>query len=933
MSDVDLVALFPADLQAQAARLLPYSPYLQTQLAHHPEWVETLCDTTAYTEGELVQHIATDLATVTDEQTLLQRVRHIRHQESMRIIWRELSGAACVEETLRTTSDLADGLVDSVLHWWHAKLVEKHGEPRNQAGEAQYMLVLGMGKLGGRELNFSSDIDLIFTFPDSGETDGRRCIDNQNFFTRLGQKLINTLGQMTADGFAYRVDMRLRPFGESGALALSFDAMEHYYQTHGREWERYALVKARVMTQDQTQAGEDLMQRLRPFIYRRYLDYGAVEQLRDMKIRINREAQRKGKRNDVKLGRGGIREVEFTAQVFQLMRGGRERELQQRNLLKTLDVLETLELLTPEEVSQLRAAYCFLRQTENRLQMWQDEQTHALPDEAAQCTLLAESMDFADWDAFAAVLKAHREQVAAIFQRVFAVEDDKPEQDDLIHVWQGDLDAEQAQAVLAEWQFLPAEAAWEQLQALRNGRLFNALTDVAHKRLDRLMPDVLQACAKQTVPLRALERSLEVIQAIARRSGYMAMLADHPAALEQFVKLVQASSWITTELTQHPILLDMLLDTRELYHPLNRAELQAALQAELARVDPEDTGAVMERMRQFKQAQVLRVAAADISGHLPLMVVSDQLTWIAEVILQAAADNIWQVMTAKHGVPCYTLDGELHEAGFGIIAYGKLGGLELGYGSDLDIVFLHDSTGQNQQSNGAKPLENQVFFVRLAQKIIHLLATFTHDGRLYETDTRLRPSGASGLLVSSLDAFRQYQQEKAWIWEHQALLRSRAVTGSRSLQAGFEAIRQAIVCQPRDTEALRQEVVSMREKMWAALGSKDEQLFDLKKDPGGITDIEFMVQYLILAHAQQQPALAQWSDNIRQLDSLQEADLLSSEQAEGLQTIYRHLRNRVHECALQEQDAKVAAAEFSEERAFVAACWAALMQPPAQTVE
>ncbi len=906
------------------------SPYLAERLLLFPEWTAALPASVPYAEGELVAAIAAEIQPLDDEASLQRAVRQIRHRESVRIAFRDLSGSAELEETLRTTSDLADALVGSVLNWWHQRLQAKYGTPLNRTGTPQQMLVLGMGKLGGCELNFSSDIDLIFAYPEAGETDGRRTLDNQSYFTRLGQKLINTLGQVTGDGFAYRVDMRLRPFGESGALALSFDAMEHYYQTHGREWERYALVKARVMVGDAAD-GAELMQRLRPFIYRRYLDYGAVEQLRDMKMMINREALRKGKLQDVKLGKGGIREVEFTAQVFQLMRGGRMQALQQRNLLQTLQALVKLELMADAEVEQLRAAYCFLRRVENRLQMWMDEQVHALPEEPERQQALAVSMGYADWDRFMQVLDAHRARVSAIFQRVFVVEDEATqEQKTLGHCWQEQMEDEQAHALLSAWGFEPATESWQQLQALRSGRLYQSLTELARNRLDRLLPLLLAVCASSDQPAQALTRSLEVIQAVARRSGYVAMLADHPGALEQFVKLVSASVWVTAQLTQHPILLDTLLDTRQLYRPLNRQELGDALARELEQVDPEDVGQVMERLRQFKQAQVLRVAAADITGMLPLMVVSDQLTWIAEAILEHSSAHAWQMLTAKSGLPHYQLDGIEHTASFAIIAYGKLGGIELGYGSDLDIVFLHDSSGQQQQTDGDKPLENPVFFARLAQKIIHTLATFTHDGRLYEIDTRLRPSGSSGLLVGNVDAFYEYQRDKAWVWEHQALLRARAVTGNESMRARFAALRRDILCQPRDLVVLRIEVINMRQKMWDALGSKQGSKatapFDLKKDPGGITDIEFMVQYLILAHAHRYPELVAWSDNIRQLDSLREAGLLTEAQAGRLQDIYRLLRDQVHKRDLQEAAVTVECTELAEARDYVRQCWSELVE-------
>lgn len=881
-----------------AEAILSASPYLQRQLERHPDW-QALCETSQpYADGELFQKIADEIRAIPDHTTLLRVVRQIRHRESVRIAWRDLSGMAETAETIRTTSDLADALTDAALNWCYAELTAKHGTPRCRDGEPQQLVILGMGKLGGSELNFSSDIDLIFAFPEKGDTDGRRPLDNQSFFVRLGQRLIATLGQTTADGFGYRVDMRLRPFGEVGVLALSFDAMEHYYETHGREWERYALIKARVMAGDQ-QRGAELMERLRPFVYRRYLDYGAVEQLRDMKAMINREAERRGKYQDVKLGTGGIREIEFTAQMFQLMRGGRIPELRERNLLRTLDALLAQQLLSAEEYGVLRPAYLFLRRTENRLQMWNDEQTHSLPDKPGQQASLAVSMGFADWDSFLAELNRHQRAVSGIFQRIFAVENNNNHQP------------------------MPEHPA---IHALLESRLYNTLTDTGRSRLNRLLPALLDACNAVANPQQALERSLRVVQKVAPRSGYIAMLADNPGALDQFVRLVSDSLWITGQLTQHPILLDQLLDSRQLYTPLNREQLGAALRQELERIDEGDTEQVMERLRQFKQAQVLRVAAADITGVLPLMKVSDQLTWIAEAVLEESQRHVWKTMTAQTGVPTYKVDDEVHEAGFAIIAYGKLGGLELGYGSDLDIIFLHDSHGQAQQTNGKKVLENAVFYARFAQKVIHTLSTFTPAGRLYETDTRLRPSGASGLLVSSLEAFRTYQQEKAWVWEHQALLRARAITGSASLRAQFDQIRHDILCQSRDQAKLRKEVISMRQKMWESLGSKDTTIFNLKKDLGGITDIEFIVQFLIIAHAHESPDLVRWSDNIRQLESLQQAGILGAEQAETLADIYRTLRDRIHELSLQEEDAKVPAEQFAREREYVRQAWVELVE-------
>ncbi|MEN9432772.1 MAG: bifunctional [glutamate--ammonia ligase]-adenylyl-L-tyrosine [Pseudomonadota bacterium] len=922
-----LIPRFAPLASAQVERVLASSLYLQEQLLRFPEWIEGLINSQAYTEGELYQTIQSTLPESTDEATLLKLVRQTRHRETVRIAWRDLMGLAPLEETMRDCSDLADALVEASLTWWYRDFCTKHGTPRNEEGQAQQLVILGMGKLGGRELNFSSDIDLIFAFPEAGMTDGRRELDNQTFFVRLGQKVINTLGAITGDGFAYRVDMRLRPFGDVGALALSFDAMEHYYQTHGREWERYAMIKARVMAGDKVQ-GAELMSRLRPFIYRRYLDYGAVEQLRDMKAMINREAERKGKYQDVKLGRGGIREVEFIAQVFQLMRGGRDRELQQRSLLPTLAALTQLELLTPEDEHTLRDSYCFLRRVENHLQMWKDEQTHALPDDPHQRQVLAQSVGFADWDSFLEVLNAKREVVHALFRRIFAMEgedtsafDDEETETNTLELWCGNLDQTKALQLLSTLGYKDSEDINRVLTELREGRLYQTLTELARTRMDRLMPNLIVIASKQPDADTALKRTLTIIQAIAKRSVYMSMLGDHPEALAQLVKLVSHSIWLTTQLTQHPILLDELLDAQALYHPLNRAELHKALTYSLSRVDEDDTEQVMEQLRQFKNTQILRVAAADISDILPVMKVSDQLTWIAEVILEFTWQNVWAMLSAKSGVPTYRVGDETKSAGFAVVGYGKLGGIELGYGSDLDIVFLHDSEGEKQVTNGEKPLENSVFYTRLSQKIISMLSTFTHDGRLYETDTRLRPSGASGLLVSSVEAFRKYQFEKAWLWEHQALLRARALTGSKAICEQFEQVRREVLCQARDPQVVKQEVVTMRQKMWENLSSKKSEVFDIKKDPGGITDIEFIVQGLILMHAAQYPSLVEWSDNIRQLESLQKADVLPANEAQQLADIYREMRSCIHTRSLQELDAKVPSTLYQVERETVQAIW------------
>ncbi|MDD3517656.1 MAG: bifunctional [glutamate--ammonia ligase]-adenylyl-L-tyrosine phosphorylase/[glutamate--ammonia-ligase] adenylyltransferase [Chromatiales bacterium] len=887
----------------------------------------------AYAGRELAQRVRLVVQGAESEDALKTSLRELRRREMFRIAWRDLAGLATLDETLGDLTDLAEHCVDEALAWLHVEQCGRLGTPRDVEGNEQRLVVLGMGKLGGRELNFSSDIDLIFAYPEAGETDGTRGLDNQQFFVRLGQRLIRAIDDKTADGFVFRVDMRLRPFGDSGPLVMSFDAMEEYYQSHGREWERYAMIKARVIAGDRT-AGEQLMNALRPFIYRRYLDYGAFASLRDMKALINRESARKGLKDNIKLGEGGIREVEFIGQTFQLIRGGRDRRLQIRGIRPVLRRLVELDLLPDWACEQLLDAYAFLRRTENRLQEVADQQTHRLPEDPGRRRLLALSMGFDDYDAFHAELARHLRRVHEQFELVFAApqreegrngEAEAGGVQDFHALWIGGLSATRAETALEQAGFAQATAAYEAIEGLRDSRTVQSLTATGRERLDRLMPLLIAACAGSGQPDSALARVLELVRTIARRSVYLSLLVENPLALSQLVRLCAASPWIADLLTRHPILLDELLDARRLFAPPDRAGLDAELAEELAQVTQGDLEQQMDRLRHFKQAQVLKVAAADVAGVLPLMKVSDHLSWIAESVLEAVYRLVWEQLVEKHGRPRCVVDGEPREPGFAIIGYGKLGGLEFGYGSDLDIVFVHDSAGEQQQTDGGRPLDNESFFARLGQRIMHMLGAYTPAGRLYEVDTRLRPSGAAGLLVSSLAAFEKYQQESAWTWEHQALVRARPVAGDAVVAQGFARIREAVLCRPRELATLKRDVREMREKMWQELGSRDPAQFDLKKDPGGIADIEFMVQYAVLAHAAEHPRLAVYSDNIRILEGLVACGLMSEDDARFLTDTYRSFRDRIHGLALQEQDAVVAADEFAREREVVQALWTRLM--------
>lgn len=828
-------------------------------------------------------------------------LRQLRTREQMRFIARDLQRLCTLSELTRELSDFADAVLEVALAQAHAEVVLLHGEPLGEAsGRPQRLVVIGMGKLGGQELNLSSDIDLIFAYPEDGETNGARPVSNQEFFIKVGQRLIQYLDPVTGDGFVFRVDMRLRPWGDGSALAVSFDAMESYYERHGREWERYALIKARVCAGDRA-AGEQLLKGLRPFVFRRYIDYGAFESLRDMKAMIEREVRRQDREDNIKLGSGGIREIEFIAQAFQLIRGGVDHSLQERQLLRVLPLLAERQLLPAQAVTELTEAYHFLRDSEHRIQALHDQQTQTLPADAADRQRVAGAMGFADWTAYVAELSRQRGLVHRHFRDVIVAREEES------GTAPGPLPE--------EW---PAP-----VQALLSGRAIGQLSGTARDRLDRLLPTLVRLCQQHEHGELALVRVMPLIEATLKRSAYLVLLIENPEALLRLVDLCAASPWIADALTRHPVLLDELLNAATLFAPPTRDDLAADLRAQLARVPEDDLERQMDILRIFQKGQVLRVAASDLKGTLPLMKISDSLTWIAEAVLQEVLNLSWHQLVARHGQP-QRADGSLCDPGFIIVGYGKLGGLELGYGSDLDLVFIHDADPQSD-TNGAKPLDGASFFARLGQKIIHLLTTAMSSGQLYEVDMRLRPSGASGLLVTSLEGFEQYQREHAWTWEHQALVRARVVAGDPHLAAGFNAVRAAVLARPRDPVALRQEVVDMRDKMRAHLAPKDPLAVDLKHSPGGLVDIEFLVQYLTLAHAATQPALTTWPDNVRLLDTLAQAGVLSAGDADALKAAYLALRARGHRQALAHADRLLAPDELGAEREAVQVIWRRLM--------
>ncbi|HUM99041.1 MAG: bifunctional glutamine synthetase adenylyltransferase/deadenyltransferase [Halothiobacillus sp. 20-53-49] len=853
------------------------------------------------------------------------RLRQIRRAEMARIAWRDVNDLAPTAETLHDLSELADLCVQQALALHEQILTARHGTPRDANGMAQQLIVLGMGKLGGNELNYSSDIDLIFAFEQEGETDGARAISNTEFFIKLGQRLIKSINEVTRDGFVFRVDMRLRPHGDEGALALSFDAIEAYYTTLGREWERYALIKARVIAGDFA-AGARLLQLLKPFVYRKYLDFGAFAQLREMKKAIEQEMSRKGLIENIKLGPGGIREVEFIGQLFQLLRGGREPLLQNRSILTTLTVLLELKELPAPIVGELTAGYDFLRRAENRLQMMHDQQTQTLPQDEGDRARLAYAMRYPTWADFLDALNHHRHRIHRHFGAVLQTQrDEVPDTDPLSRLWHQSLSRDYALAALQQAGFHEPSAALTVLTDWQNA-LQGKVSDTVRQRLDLLIPKLLRQVAALDAHARILSAMFALVSAVLSRSVYLALLIEQPQALNQLIQLCAASPWIAELLRQQPILLDELIDPQSLFHQPTTHELKAELTGFLARF-PDDEERQFDELRRFRQLAVLRVAAADVMGILPVMRVSDQLTWIAEVVLETVLQRAYQQLIDRHGEPSATrADGLRYTPGFAIIAYGKFGGIELGYGSDLDLVFLHNSTDTDALTQGPKAIDNQVFFARLTQKIIHTLSIRTPAGVLYEVDTRLRPDGASGLLVSSLQGFTHYQNTQAWLWETQALCRARFIAGSSDIAYEFTQIRRACLSQARDTAKLKHGVIDMRAKMRSEQEPTPPDQFHLKKGLGGITDIEFMVQYLLLRHAHAQPEITQFTDNIRQLRALAQHHFMDEATCEALVDAFQNLRNAIHHRTLLQQPITAPCAEFEHERALVIAAWSKLFE-------
>ncbi|MGO9444071.1 MAG: bifunctional [glutamate--ammonia ligase]-adenylyl-L-tyrosine phosphorylase/[glutamate--ammonia-ligase] adenylyltransferase [Thiobacillaceae bacterium] len=805
-----------------------------------------------------------------DEAQLNSRVRQLRNRVWAVTAARDLAGVGDLHEVTHTFSDLAETTINAALQFHRNDLAARFGQPIDPDGRPMELTVVAMGKLGGRELNVSSDIDLIFLYPEEGKTHDSASLSHHEFFIRLGRKLIGALSELTADGYVFRVDMRLRPWGESGPLAMSYAMLEEYLVSQGRAWERYAWIKARPIHGEHL---EELDAIVRPFVFRKYLDFSAFAAIRDLHAQIRHEVARRDMRDDLKLGPGGIREIEFTAQVFQLIRGGRIPALQIRPTQEVLHLALDTGAISQLAHDELIAAYVFLRRMEHCIQYLDDAQTQSLPSDPDSQQRVAEMMNYSDWSTLLATLHIQRGRVTNHFKQIFIGRQFGPQHHPVTRLW---LTPESSAKVLSELGYRNADASSSELRRFKEG-LYQRLPESAQVKLNSLIPALIQVAAEHSNADDTLARLMRLVEVIARRTTYLALLTEYPGTLKQLSKLVSASPRAAELITHQPALLDELIDPEQLLLSPDWPILFKRLSQQMDQ-HATDTGEQMDALRQFKQVNELRLLAQDVAGILSVENVSGHLSSMADGLLAETLKRIWFGLEQGHPA----------QPKFAIIGYGKLGGKELGYASDLDLIFLYDDPSP----------DSGVLYARIVRRIITWLCTATPAGILYDTDLRLRPNGASGLLVSSLAAFKSYQLQHAWVWEHQALTRARHICGDQAIGDAFETIRRTILTMPRDKRKLRAEVLAMRQKMHEG-HPNHTGLFDLKHDPGGIVDIEFCVQYMILAHARSYPGLLENSGNITLLKHCGDIGLIPSDLADASAAAYRDLRQRYHSATLQ----------------------------------
>lgn len=884
------------------------------------------------------------------ENAIMARLRNIRRTHSSAIAILELNDCLSIEQSMWRMSILAEQLTRTAYLWSYASQQKVFGSPQsylenphnleksdNSSDKSlqQNLLILAMGKFGGFELNFSSDIDLIFFYPSEGETSGgRRTTQNSRFFQKVGVLIIKLLNEPTEDSFVFRVDMRLRPYGDSGNLVMSVEQAEDYYHEQGRGWERFAMVRARIIS-GRPEEKQQLEEIITPFAFRRYIDYGVIDSLRNMKEMIQREVRRRGLKGNIKLGAGGIREIEFMVQSLQLIQGGRDSRLQEKSILNVLPLLAEVKLLPAETSIELASSYRFLRRVEHCIQELDEKQTQQLPEDERAQQIIAQVMNFECWSDFNQAMEKIQLNTNKHFNSLFGEERTHSEKQDefYLSLWEGHISKQQLLEKLPNIEEVETAELIQSLDKFRHSNLVTNLSARGAKRLKLFFPSLLEIGLAVDKPVKTLSSLLIILKAILKRTAYLELLSENLPILQHLVDLVSRSDWIVKRLTDCPILFDELLYPNSLYEPLQTSDLQSELQQSLLRIDEKDEEQILDVIRQFKQINELRVAAALLSERLSISQVSRYLTQLAQVIIQAAINQCWQVLSEQHGQPeaLATINAEdsssLANTGFTVVAYGKLGGLELGFNSDLDLVFLFDQSLETQ-TDGNKPISINRFYTRLAQKLIHFLSTRTSLGVLYEVDMRLRPSGNSGMLVSHIDAFNDYQKESAWTWEHQALVRARAIAGDVPLGKKFEQLRKNIIYTKRDLQKLKSDVIDMRQKMRKELDKSTRELIDLKQCAGGLVDIEFLSQFLVLNHDNEnnlnkveEQLNSPPSNTADALKYAQQNQQINSEDSLNLIKIYRSYRNCLNEMAIISGDKLIDSKLFIDERETVEKIW------------
>lgn len=909
--------------------VLPFSRYAQRILDSEPARKIALLPMLAFpfSRDEMQTFLDVRSSHIFTEENLHSVLRDLRKQVMLRLAVRDISGQADLSEIMSSMTALAEVTINFALKYHENWLTQtnRFGLPRGEhSNTVQHLLVVAMGKLGGGELNVSSDVDLIFIYPEDGETDGAKSISNHEFFARLGRKLIASLNDYTVDGYVFRVDMRLRPHGENSPLAISFPMLEEYFIKQGREWERYAWIKGRVIVgHADTEAESMLMEKIvRPFVFRKYLDFGAYESMRSLHAQLRKEVERREMHDNIKLGPGGIREIEFITQVFQLIRGGRDVDLCIRPTLSVLQRLQKKQQLPEQAVSELTDAYHFLRKLEHRLQYLDDQQTQTLPLNPADQCLIATAMEFPDYISFMQQLDIHRKNVTRHFELIFAAPRKSPTHDMLAYLWQAETQdishTEAATTQLSTMGFAEPAKISERLRSFYHDTFYHQLPESSQQQINTLVPMMIEAVAELPPVEITLERMLQLLEKISSQTSYLALLLEHPHTLRRVAELVSISQWASDYLGRHPILLDELL-RHDAPHPVpDWNALKNELIYQLNHANNPKNDAIewqMDVLRHFQHAQVFRLLVTDLEGSLLLETLSDHLTALADLILGAVLNLAWSGLKKRHR----------SEPAFAIIGYGKLGGKELGYASDLDMIFLYEDNHPDAAE----------IYTKLGQSINAWLTRHTSAGLLYETDLRLRPNGATGLLVSSMEAFAQYQREQAWVWEHQALTRARFVVGDKHVGEAFENTRKEILCKSRNLIALKQDILKMREKM-LDVHPNPTPLFDIKHDRGGIIDVEFIVQYLVLGYANQFPQLTGNIGNIALLKLAGELGLAPSELTSQVRTAYREYRRLQHRMRLggepeltsttlskdkSEKFARIAADHLSNDRMAVLQLW------------